>query len=121
MPVQIRCEVTWKGNAVAELVKQGALDGLEEFMMADVKPVALAKCPVRSGVMRASHVVERSDQGILLGAGGSAAPYAERQHEDASLHHRVGEDHWITKALQANYSKAATKVADHINSKIGGK
>ncbi len=40
-----------------------------------------------------------------MGVGGPAAPYAKRQHEDASLKHAIGEDHYLEKAAADTISE----------------
>jgi hypothetical protein len=52
-----------------------------------------------------------------MGYGGPAADYTLRQHEDSSISHRVGEDHWLEKAFNRHSQKAlddAAKAADSV-------
>jgi hypothetical protein len=103
-------KVSWFGDKVADEIEKKMLDGAEEWMRGDVKTDAEEHCPVKNGILRGTHAVERGDREVVLGVGGPAAPYAKRQHEDASLHHVVGEDHWLEKALERQKSKLPDRV-----------
>jgi hypothetical protein len=53
------------------------------------------------GTMRGTHKIKRGEREVVLGYGGPAAPYAKRQHEDASYHHHDGQtDHWLQNAAE---------------------
>lgn len=106
--------VKWHGAALEKLVEKAALNGAEEWLRVDVQTDAKEHCPVDTGAMRNSHTVERSSNSVVLGVGGSAAPYAERQHEDASLSHVVGESHWLENAGTRQIGKLPSKLKSHI-------
>ena len=106
--------VKWHGVALEKLVEKAALDGAEEWLRADVQTDAKEHCPVDSGAMRNSHTVERSGDSAVIGVGGSSAPYAQRQHEDASLSHEVGESHWLENAGKRQISRLPSKLKKHI-------
>lgn len=109
-------KVVWN-NALADQFQAAVLDGAEEWARGDVMPLADENCPVKDGTMRDSHVVERNGTIITMGYGGSAAPYAERQHEDLTLVHTVGQHKWLENAfnwqlplLKSNIEERVSKI-----------
>ena len=106
--------VKWHGDAIEKIVQRAAMDGAEDWLRTDVQTDAKEHCPVDSGAMRASHTVERSGDSAVIGVGGSSAPYAKRQHEDASLSHVVGESHWLENAGKRQISRLPAKLKQHI-------
>ena len=78
--------------------EKAVADGTEEWARAICLSAADGMCPVKSGTMRNTHQVVRTEKEVTISYGGPAAPYTLKQHEDASLHHTVGEDHWLEKA-----------------------
>jgi hypothetical protein len=52
-------------------------------------------CPVDSGTLRNSCVIEEGDGYITVGYGGAATPYAAIQHENMSFHHPVGQAKYL--------------------------
>ena len=106
--------VKWYGAAIEKIVQKAAMDGAEDWLRTDVQTDAKEHCPVDSGAMRASHTVERSGDSAVIGVGGSSAPYAQRQHEDASLSHVVGESHWLENAGKRQISRLPSKLKKHI-------
>lgn len=91
-------KITWRGDLVAKKIEDALLDGAEEWLTAKVKTNSVARTPWKEGILAGSHTVQRGDREVVLGVGGPAAPYAKRQHEDATLHHERGEDHFLEKA-----------------------
>jgi hypothetical protein len=96
--------VKWYGDTVADHFTAKALDAGEEWLNL-VKADAMEHCPVDQGTMRGTHTIQRESHEAVLGVGGPAAPYTAKQHDDASLHHTVGEDHWLEKAKDRQESK----------------
>jgi hypothetical protein len=109
-------KVTWRGDTVAAKINEALLDGAEEWARADVKTDAMENCPVDQGTLKGTHGVERDDRSVAVGVGGPAAPYALRQHEDATLHHTVGTDHWMEKALKNKMGELNPKLEKHVKS-----
>lgn len=91
--------VEWHDASIIAKAKAELADGIEEWARAEVMPDADEHCPVKDGTLRDSHVVEREGAVVTMGYGGSAAPYAERQHEDMTLSHTVGEAKWLENAF----------------------
>ncbi|MCK9570709.1 hypothetical protein M0R72_17300 [Candidatus Pacearchaeota archaeon] len=91
--------VEWHDDTIIAKAKAAMLDGGEEWARAEVMPAADERCPVDFGTLRDSHTVEREGTTITMGYGGPAAPYAERQHEDLTLSHVVGEAKWLENAF----------------------
>jgi hypothetical protein len=54
-----------------------------------------ALCPVDSGTLRNSAVIEEGDTYIEVGYGGEASAYAAIQHENMSFHHPVGQAKYL--------------------------
>jgi len=85
-------------------MKKRAPSGLRvigEEVMLDVKMSRPGRgVPVRKGVLRSTGRVEgpKNDE-VTLSFGGAAAPYALEQHENLSLHHRVGEARFLVRGL----------------------
>lgn len=118
MPAQIRVVVSWKGDQVPALVEGGALDGIESWMYEPVRTNAVENCPKKWGTLRSTHAVRRVERGVTLGAGGPAAPYAERQHNDASLKHTIGTDHWISKAFEQHMGELPNRISEKVQAKL---
>jgi hypothetical protein len=98
-------KITWNGDAVAKKINEALLDGTEEWLTVNVKTNSVGRTPWREGILAGSHTVQRSDDCVVLGVGGPASGpdgqdvgYALINHEDASLHHERGEDHYLEKA-----------------------
>jgi hypothetical protein len=91
-------KITWHGDAVAKKIEDALLDGGEEWLTTSVKTNSVARTPWKEGILAGSHTVQRDDRSVVLGVGGPAAPYAKRIHEDESLHHPIGEAHFLEKA-----------------------
>lgn len=74
-----------------------------EEIMTDVKATRQGSgVPVDTGALRGSGIVTGPDgRGkVSLTFGGSAAPYALRQHEDMTLRHNLGEARYLVRALE---------------------
>lgn len=108
-------DMKWYGPQVAAKIHEAAMDGLEEYARADLLPLADENCPTDSGAMKGTHAVERSNDEVVVGYGGPAAPYTVRQHEDASLHHPSGTDHWLENALNATEGKVPGKIKARVD------
>jgi hypothetical protein len=95
-----------KINAMARLVGDGLkAEGLRvigESIMTDVKASREGHgVPVDQGTLRGSGRVEGPAGGVVtLSFGGSAAPYALRQHEELSYRHTVGEARYLVRGLE---------------------
>lgn len=77
------------GTKIDAAALRGAYTGMELLI-----PDMIVRTPIDTGNLRATlHVVgpRHTPEGIegAWSAGGPAEPYAERQHEDESLHHPV--------------------------------
>ena len=108
------------------------MDGMEEFARVDVLPLADENCPTDSGVMKGSHAVIRDgaavDAGpynegdnfggergqVVIGYGGAASAYVERQHEDMTLSHPSGEAKWLENAFNAKHSELPEKIKSRL-------
>jgi hypothetical protein len=102
--------VIWNGDLVLKKVREGGLDGIEEWGRSDVEPLARENCPVDRGTMRDTHVTLRTKDGVEIGCGGPSAPYAIVQHEDLTLDHTVGQAKWLENAANWCLPKLPEKV-----------
>jgi hypothetical protein len=104
---------SWKGDSVADEINKKLLDGAETWLRVDVETDSKQHCPVDSGTMRDTHTVQRGDREVVLGVGGSSAPYAKRQHEDASLRHHDGQtDHFLENAANNQADKLSQRLKE---------
>ncbi len=113
------------------------MDGMEEFARVDVLPLADENCPTDSGVMKGSHAVIRDgvavmagphnegdnfggekDQ-IVIGYGGAASAYVERQHEDMTLSHPSGKAKWLEDAFNTKQSELPEKIKVRVAGVLG--
>jgi hypothetical protein len=118
MSTQIRVVVAWKGDQIPALVEGGVLDGIESWMYEPVRSTAVENCPKKWGTLRSTHAVRRAERKVLLGAGGPSAPYAERQHNDASLKHAIGTDHWMSKAFEQHAGELTGRISEKVQAKL---
>ena len=126
-------KVQWNQERILAAVKKAGMDGIEEWARVDVLPQADENCPTDSGVMKGSHAVIRdgsavmagphnegdtfgggADQ-IVIGYGGAASAYVERQHEDMTLSHPSGEAKWLENAFNNAKPSLAEKVKARVN------
>jgi hypothetical protein len=97
--------IQWHGPEVAKKIEDALLDGGEEWLTVNVQTNSKERTPWKEGILAGSHTVQRGDREVVLGVGGPAAPYAKRIHEDESLHHPIGEAHFLEKAAQDTISE----------------
>ena len=125
-------KVEWKWDQILAQVEKAVMDGMEEFARVDVLPLADENCPTDSGVMKGSHAVIRDgaavDAGpynegdnfggergqVVIGYGGAASAYVERQHEDMTLSHPSGEAKWLENAFNAKQSELPEKIKSRL-------
>lgn len=83
-------------------VTQIGLRGIGEEILTDVKASTSGHgVPVDKGNLRASGVVEQpSPSAVEISFGNEAVQYALIQHEDVSLHHKVGEARYLVRGLE---------------------
>lgn len=90
-------------------IKKAAMKGLRAKAI-ELKGKSQALCPVDSGTLRNSCVIEEHDDYITVGYGGAASAYAAIQHENMAFHHPVG---------QAKYlEQPATEMEDEIKAAV---
>jgi|GEM_PF-1914599 len=126
-------KVTWKNDALIEAeVRKAVLDGAEEWLRVDVLPVADQNCPTDRGVMKGSNAIVRDGAAVLagpynegdtfggkqgevvIGYGGAASAYVERQHEDMTLTHPSGEAKWLENAFNGAQSTLSEKIKSRV-------
>jgi hypothetical protein len=79
-----------------EKMKKAAMRALKQEAVI-LKGRSQALCPVESGTLRDSCVIEEGDDYVTVGYGGAASAYAARQHENMSYHHDVGQAKYLEK------------------------
>lgn len=127
-------KVQWSQEKIIAAAKKAAMDGAEEWARVDVLPSADENCPTDSGVMKGSHAVIRDgvavmagphnegdtfgggqDQ-IIIGYGGAASAYVQRQHEDMTLSHPSGKAKWLEDA----FNEAKDKLSEKVQARVAG-
>jgi hypothetical protein len=99
-------------------IKEAVLDGVEEWAWV-VCGDAKANCPVSHGYLQSSGTVERDDTEVVIGFGGNQSrDYAERIHEDASMFHKVGEDHYLENAANGHLFGNGAELKGIINDRV---
>lgn len=97
------------GDAAAhELI--GALYREAERILADSRQ----EVPVDTGALRNSAHVERLPNGAEAGYGGTAIPYALRQHEDLTFYHTVGKPKYLEDPFKRHASDMDTRIAQEL-------
>ena len=81
-------------NLDTDKAKQAAMRALKAEAMV-LKGRSQALCPVKSGTLRKSCVIEESEDSIVIGYGGEASDYAAIQHENLQFHHTVGQAKYL--------------------------
>lgn len=125
-------KVEWNVDRILADARKAAMDGAEEWARVDVLPLADENCPTDSGVMKGSHAVIRDGQAVMagphnqgdtlgggpgqivIGYGGAAAAYVERQHEDMTLSHPSGKAKWLEDAFNEKQSALQEKVSRRV-------
>src|SRR5512139_1523799 len=95
-------------GAAKELL--GALYREAERILADSRE----EVPVDTGALRSSAHAERTHDGAIAGYGGTAIPYALRQHEELNYRHTVGK----AKYLEDPYKRHASDMDDRIAAEL---
>jgi hypothetical protein len=109
--------------------KQRALTAVGEALYAwaqtQVGPDAKRRCPVRTGTARASWAVERptytaSEAAVRFGFGGNASAYVQILHNRTGIRHPVGEDHFLSKAVDEAKGDASSWISTAAASALKG-
>jgi hypothetical protein len=84
-----------------------------------IKTASMKRCPVDTGVLRASHevdkpVVEGDSISVTIGVGGPAVGYAVYVHENPMAHHPVGEYKFLQKSVEEATPGLAGRIAKRI-------
>jgi len=84
---------------VNELVTGKANDHMEAKAIA-IKSIAQADCPVLHNNLRSSAAINKIGTKIYISFGdGISRKYSVRQHEDITLHHKVGHAKFLQNAF----------------------
>jgi hypothetical protein len=100
----------WDRNADDKIAKK--VFGVLRQTATLIKGVSQSRCPVDSGTLRDSAVIDTdyTKYEVTVGYGGAASKYALIQHENLQFHHDVG---------QAKYLETAfTEIVPSIDGKI---
>lgn len=130
-------KVEWHGEKILADCAKAAMDGMEEFARVDVLPLADESCPTDRGVMKGSHAVIRDgvavmagphnegdtfggekDQ-VVIGYGGAASAYVEKQHEDMTLSHPSGKAKWLEEAFNEKQGELPEKIKARLAGVLG--
>jgi len=85
-----------------------------------IKTVSMKRTPVDTGVLRASHEVQKpkvegGDISCSIAVGGPAAPYAIYVHENLMAHHPVGQAKFLESAINDAKPGLAERVMSRVN------
>lgn len=73
-----------------------------------------ALCPVDSGTLKNSCVIEESGDHIIVGYGGAASSYAAIQHENLQFHHEVGQAKYLEQPFTEMEDEIKAAVAEAV-------
>lgn len=91
-------ELKWHAN-VADARVEEAMKLIKQSAMV-IKGDSQTMCPVDTGTLKNSAVVEQVDEKTYrVGYGGAAAAYALKQHENLQYHHTVGQAKFLEIAF----------------------
>jgi len=85
-----------------------------------IKTVSMKRTPVDTGVLRASHEVQKpkiegEDISCSIAVGGPAAPYAIYVHENLMAHHPVGQAKFLESAINDAKPGLSERVMGRVN------
>ena len=109
---------SWQGERAANGVIVGGRRGVHAAAE-HVRTRALPRTPLDRGPLRESATVQ--DSTSKLNPASSVVydtPYAVKQHEDASLNHSEGEDHFLSKTVADERATAMALIAQSVRSGI---
>ena len=89
----------WDKNADTKIAKK-VFRVLKETAT-EIKGLSQSRCPVESGTLRDSAVIESdaTKYEVTVGYGGAASKYALIQHENMQYHHTVGQAKYLETAF----------------------
>lgn len=108
-------DFVWNAEEIAKDMHEKALDGLEELARVEMLTEMKLETPVLHGTLRDNETIERRENSILIGTGKVTDDYAEKQHNDRSLHHKVGKAGFI----EDPFNRLAVKAPEYIQKHTG--
>ncbi|TCO64385.1 hypothetical protein [Actinocrispum wychmicini] len=123
MPVEprgnggIRVESEWRGYAAGEAARRGAAQGVAlgaEY----IRAVSVDRAPLDTGALRDSATASH-DPDTLTAAVSYDTPYAARQHEELTWHHREGGPKYLESALASERDVVARLIQAQIRKALG--
>ena len=107
-------------GARAEHAMRGILYREGESIMSGAKK----QVPVETGTLRNSGFVELPEESsgtlsVTIGFGGAAAPYALRQHEDLTFHHKEGNAKFLALPFYAAKPTMDGRFAAELKTELG--
>jgi hypothetical protein len=117
MSASVRFEYKVLVDAEAE-IRKAAGDALGDVADAGLEE-ANRTIPLEEGIMQDSGFTE-VDRDALEAQIAYSTPYAQKQHEDVTLHHDPGrEDHWLEKTVDRNRQAYADYIATEVRRRLG--
>ena len=98
-----------------EAIKRAAMRALKQEAVI-LKGKSQALCPVESGTLRDSCVIDEQDGYVTVGYGGAASAYAARQHENMAYHHDVGQ----AKFLEQPFTEMEEEIKEAVAKAVMG-
>jgi hypothetical protein len=113
----IRIETDWKGNAADESARRGAARGLG-LGAEHIRAVSVDRTPLDTAALRNSATASH-DPDSLTAAVSYDTPYAARQHEELTWHHRTGQAKFLESALASERDTVARLIQAQIRKALG--
>jgi hypothetical protein len=113
----IRVEHDWRGYAAGEAARRGAARGVA-LGAEHIRAVSVDRAPLDTGALRNSATASH-DPDTLTGAVSYDTPYAARQHEDLTFHHREGGPKFLESALASERELVARLIQAQIRKALG--
>ena len=113
----IRIETRWDGEQIADAARHGAAHGLG-LGAEHVRAVSVDRAPVDTAALRNSATASH-DPEALTAAVSYDTPYAARQHEELSYHHREGGPKYLESALASERDAVARLLQAQIRKALG--
>jgi hypothetical protein len=113
----IRIETDWKGDAAGEAARRGAARGLG-LGAEHIRAVSVDRTPLDTAALRNSATASH-DPDSLTAAVSYDTPYAARQHEELTWHHRTGQAKFLESALTSERDTVARLIQAQIRKALG--
>ncbi|MEU4444896.1 hypothetical protein AB0K14_03215 [Actinosynnema sp. NPDC050801] len=109
--------IEWNGDQIDEAARRGAARGLG-LGAEHVRGVSVDRAPLDTAALRDSATASH-DADSLTAAVSYDTPYAARQHEELTWHHRTGGPKFLESALASERDVVARLIQAQIRKALG--